>query len=63
MLMALVGALLVTSVFVIEGSRANAVPVAPDQGGAVVVVFKDGHRQSIPASSITAIEFNQRRGW
>jgi len=58
----LVGALLVTSMLVADCSRAKAVPVATDQGGAVVIVFKDGHRQSIPASSITAMEFKSAAG-
>jgi len=33
-----------------------------DESGTVVIVFKDGHRQSIPASTITAMEFKSAAG-
>jgi len=46
----------------IGGVYASASPVSADQDGAVVIVFKDGHRQSIPASTITAMEFKSAAG-
>jgi len=58
----LIGALLVTSMLVVDCSGAYAASSATDQGGTVVIVFKDGHRQSIPASTITAMEFKSAAG-
>src|SRR5271163_2509301 len=58
----LIGALLGTSMFIVECSHAKVAPVATDQGGAVVIVFKDGHRQSIPAATIAAMEFKSAAG-
>jgi hypothetical protein len=56
---ALAGLLLLT----IEGLHANAAPVSKeDGGGTVVIVFKDGHQQSIPASAIAAMEFKSASG-
>jgi hypothetical protein len=49
-------------VLTIAGVPANAAPVSSDDGGAVVIVFKDGHRQSIPASAIAAMEFKSASG-
>ena len=46
----------------VDGLYASAAPVSADQGGTVVIVFKDGHRQSIPASTITAMEFKSAAG-
>ena len=40
----------------------SAASPSTDQGGTVVIVFKDGHRQSIPASTITAMEFKSAAG-
>jgi hypothetical protein len=50
---ALAGMLLLT----IEGHHAIAAPVSKEDGGEVVIVFKDGHQQSIPVSIIAAMEF------
>jgi hypothetical protein len=58
----LICALLVTSMLGVRSAYAKASPVSTDQSGAVVIVFKDGHRQSIPASSITAMEFKSAAG-
>ncbi len=58
----LIGALLVTLMLVVQDPRAKADPVSTDQSGAVVIVFKDGHRQSIPASTIAAMEFKSAAG-
>jgi hypothetical protein len=33
-----------------------------DAGGTVVIVFKDGHQQSIPSSAISAMEFKSAAG-
>jgi hypothetical protein len=46
----------------VGGLYASAAPVSAEQDGAVVIVFKDGHRQSIPASTITAMEFKSAAG-
>ncbi len=58
----LIGALFVTLMFVEECHHAKASPISADQGGTVVIVFRDGHRQSIPASTITAMEFKSAAG-
>jgi hypothetical protein len=58
----LIGALFVTMMLVVESPHAKANPIPADQGGLVVIVFKDGHRQSIPASTITAMEFKSAAG-
>ena len=50
---ALVGLLLLT----IADHHANAAPVSKEDGGTVVITFKDGHQQSIPVSAITSMEF------
>ena len=55
---ALAGLLLLT----IEGFHANAAPVSTEDGGSVVIVFKDGHQQSIPVSVIAAMEFKSASG-
>jgi hypothetical protein len=39
-----------------------AASASTDAGGAVVITFKDGHQQSIPASSISAMEFQSTTG-
>jgi hypothetical protein len=57
-----IGVVLAALILPIEGPQAKANPVATDQGAAVVIVFKDGHRQSIPASTITAMEFKSAAG-
>ncbi len=59
---ALISVLVFVLGFAVEGGYAGAVPVSADDGGAVVIVFKDGHRQSIPASTITAMEFKSAAG-
>jgi hypothetical protein len=46
----------------VGGLCATAAPVATDQGDTVVIVYKDGHRQSIPASTITAMQFKSAAG-
>ena len=58
----LIGALLVTSMLGVGSSRAKAISPQTDQGGTVVIVFKDGHRQSIPASTVAAMEFKSAAG-
>ena len=55
---ALVGLLLLT----IAGPDANAAPVSKEDGGTVVITFKDGHQQSIPVSAIAAMEFKSASG-
>src|SRR5271170_187587 len=55
------GALLFVLWFAVQGSSTHAA-VSADESGTVVIVFKDGHRQSIPASSITAMEFQSAAG-
>jgi hypothetical protein len=55
---ALAGLLLVT----IKGLHANAAPVSKEDGGTVVIVFKDGHEQSIPVSAIAAMELKSASG-
>jgi hypothetical protein len=59
---ALIGALLVALMLVVENSHAKTASPSTDEGGMVVIVFKDGHRQSIPASTITAMEFKSAAG-
>lgn len=54
---ALVGLLLLT----IAGHHANASPVSKEDGGIVVITFKDGHQQSIRVSAIAAMEFKSPR--
>ena len=58
----LVGAVFGMLLFAVDGLYATAAPVAADQGDTVVIVFKDGHRQSIPASTITAMQFKSAAG-
>jgi hypothetical protein len=55
---ALVGLLLLT----IAGHHANAAPASKEDGGTVVITFKDGHQQSIPVSAIAAMEFKSASG-
>jgi hypothetical protein len=55
---ALVGLLLLT----IADHHANAAPVSKEDGGTVVITFKDGHQQSIPVSAITSMEFKSASG-
>jgi hypothetical protein len=52
------GMLLIT----VDGLYATAASGVTDQGDTVVIVFKDGHRQSIPASTITAMQFKSAAG-
>lgn len=56
---ALAGLLLLLA---IEGFQADAAGTSKDDGGTVVIVFKDGHRQSVPASAIAAMEFESSAG-
>ncbi len=46
----------------VDGLCAGATPVSTDQGDTVVIVFKDGHRQSIPASTIAAMQVKSAAG-
>ena len=55
---ALVGLLLLT----IAGHHATAAPVSKEDGGTVIITFKDGHQQSIPVSAIAAMEFKSSSG-
>lgn len=55
---ALVGLLL----FSVAGHHANAAPVSKEDGGTVVITFKDGHQQSIPVSAIASMEFKSASG-
>jgi hypothetical protein len=55
---ALAGLLLLS----IEGLHANAARVSNEDGGTVVIVFKDGHQQSVPVSVIAAMEFKSASG-
>jgi hypothetical protein len=55
---ALIGLLL----FTIVGHHANAAPVSKEDGGKVVITFKDGHQQSIPVSAIASMEFKSASG-
>src|SRR5271163_751697 len=58
----MMGALIFVMWFGVEGSSTKAAAVSADESGTVVIVFKDGHRQSIPASTITAMEFKSAAG-
>jgi hypothetical protein len=58
----LVGALLVTSVLLAAGPDGKAASASTDQAGTVVIVFKDGHRENLPASTISAMEFKSAAG-
>jgi hypothetical protein len=49
-------------VFAIEGLHANPAPFSKEDGGTVVIIFKDGHQQSIPVSAIAAMEFKSVSG-
>jgi len=55
---ALLGLLLLT----FEGQHANAAPVSKDDNSTLVIVFKDGHQQSIPVASIASMEFKSASG-
>jgi hypothetical protein len=54
---ALVGLLLV----MLDG-RLHAAPLENQDAGTVVIVFKDGHRQSFPVSAISTMEFKSASG-
>lgn len=54
---ALVGLLLVTL-----NARSQAAPAGNQNAGTVVIVFKDGHKQSFPASAIATMEFKSASG-
>lgn len=54
------GSLVVLLVLAFAGSWAHS--ALADAGSAVVITFKDGHQQTIPASSIAAIEFKSAAG-
>jgi hypothetical protein len=54
---ALVGMLL----FMLSG-RSQAAPLGSQNAGMVVIVFKDGHQQSFPVSSILSMEFRSSSG-
>ncbi|AXC09752.1 hypothetical protein ACPOL_0371 [Acidisarcina polymorpha] len=54
-----VGVLFVTLILAVD---ATAAPVAADDSGTVVIVFRDGHQQKIPASAISAMEFKNAAG-
>lgn len=41
---------------------ASTASASADESGTVIIVFKDGHRQSIPASTITAMQFKSAAG-
>src|SRR5271170_1441392 len=58
----LLGALVVVLWVAGECAQANAGPVSADDSGTVVIVFKDGHRQMFPASTISAMEFRSAAG-
>ena len=58
----LFGALVVVLWAAVECSPANAAPVSPEDSGTIVIVFKDGHRQTFPASAISAMEFKSAAG-
>lgn len=45
----------------VQGSIANAA-ASKDDRGTVVIVFKDGHQQTIPVSTITHMEFKSAAG-
>jgi len=55
---AVVGLVLLT----IEGLHANTAPGSKEDGGTIIIRFKDGHQQSIPVSAITAMEFKSASG-
>jgi len=46
----------------IEGLHANAAPTSKEDGGTVVIVFKDGHQQSIPVAAIATMQFKSASG-
>jgi hypothetical protein len=54
----LVGLSLVT----LEEQPLHAAPVASQDAGTVVIVFKDGHRQSFPVSAISTMEVKSASG-
>ncbi len=58
----LIGAFLVTLMLVVQGPYAKADSISTDPGGTVVIVFKDGHRQTISAAAIAAMEFRSASG-
>ena len=55
---ALLGLLLLTFV----GLHANAASVSKEDNVTVVIVFKDGHQQSIPVTAIATMEFKSTSG-
>lgn len=54
----LLGLLLLT----VEGLHANAAPLPTEDNGTLVIVFKDGHRQSIPVANIATMEVKSASG-
>ena len=54
----LLGLLILT----VEGLHANAAPVPSEDNGTLVIVFKDGHQQSIPVSAIATLEVKSVSG-
>jgi hypothetical protein len=55
---ALLGLLLLT----FEGLHANAAPVSKEDNVTLVIVFKDGHQQSIPVAAIATMEVKSASG-
>ena len=56
---ALLGLLLLLT---FEGLHTNAAPVSKQDNVTVVIIFKDGHQQSIPATAIATMEFKSASG-
>lgn len=54
----LLGLLLLT----VEGLHTNAAPVPMEDNGTLVIVFKDGHKQSIPVAAIATMEVKSASG-
>ena len=52
----------VTVLALIAGGLAATARASADESGTVVIVFKDGHSQSIPASAISAMQFKSASG-
>jgi hypothetical protein len=55
---ALSGLLLIAA----QGIQASASPAPQDDRGTIVIVFRDGHQQRIPLSTITHLEFRSAAG-
>jgi len=58
----LIGVLSVVLMLGVGVPLAKAASASTDQGGTVVIVFTDGHKQNIPASAISAMEFKSAAG-